>query len=80
MNSIAQLAFKPVATEFAIRLHVSNGRFYGTAAFDLGFQAAGDAPPLAWTQYPDPFYNGTFVAFVHYHCVYGYLTESLRLR
>ena len=44
MNSIAQLAFKPVATEFAIRLHVSNGRFYGTVEFDLGVQAVGDAP------------------------------------
>ena len=49
MNIIAQLAFKPVAPEFAIRLHVSNDRFYGTAAFNLGFQAAGDVPPLAET-------------------------------
>ena len=47
MNGVTQLAFEPIALQFPIRLHVTNGGFNCTATFDFGFEAPGDASPLA---------------------------------
>lgn len=48
---IAQRPFKPIAQRLAIGFHVANGRFNGTAAFDLRFQAPRDTASLP--RHPD---------------------------
>ena len=47
MHGITQRSLEPVAPQFAIGLHVADGRFDGTSALDHRLEATRDAALLS---------------------------------